>query len=126
MKNIRQSGLLPKYSSSHVLILPCKPQILVSELCQMTDLRCRTILLALTLVSHQVPCLGKTEYGERDNKIFMQAPRRQFLTLLICQKESICYYFLVELLLPAHWTPLLDFEKRSDMFLWVFRPVLEV
>ena len=51
IKNIRHSGWLPKYSSS-VLIPPCKSWNLVVEQCQMTDLRCRTILLAWTLVSH--------------------------------------------------------------------------
>ena len=45
MKNIMQSGQLPEYSeysSSSVLIPSWQLQNLVSELCQMTDLRCRT------------------------------------------------------------------------------------
>ena len=50
MKNIRQSGRLPKYSSSNVLITPCESRNHVVERCQMTDLRCRTILHARTLV----------------------------------------------------------------------------
>ena len=71
MKNITsmqtlQSGRLPKYSSSSVLISPWYSRKPFVERCQMTDLRCRRILPALTLVSGQVPCLkclGKTEYG---------------------------------------------------------------
>ena len=70
MKNIRQSGLLPKYSSWSVFIPPCELQNLVAERCQMTNLRCRTILPAQTLVSQQVPCLGVTEYGEKGQRNF--------------------------------------------------------
>ena len=36
----------------------------------MTNLRCRTILPAQTLVSQQVPCLGVTEYGEKGQRNF--------------------------------------------------------
>ena len=36
----------------------------------MANLRCRTILPALTLVSQEVPCLRKTEYGEKELRNF--------------------------------------------------------
>ena len=51
MKNIRQSGQQPKCSLSSVFISPCKFRNLVAKRCQMANLRCRTILPALTLVS---------------------------------------------------------------------------
>ena len=41
--NIRQSGQLQKYSSFSVLVPPCKSRNLVLELCQVRDLRGRTI-----------------------------------------------------------------------------------
>ena len=40
----------------------------VAEQCQMTDLGCWTILHAQTLVSHQVLCLGKREYWEKEQQ----------------------------------------------------------
>ena len=43
---------------------------LVADLCQMTNLRCRSILPAQTLVSQQVPCLGVAEYGEKGQRNF--------------------------------------------------------
>ena len=36
----------------------------------MADLRCRTIIPAIKLVSQQVSCLGTTEYGEKGQQIF--------------------------------------------------------
>ena len=36
----------------------------------MTNLRCRLILPAQTLVSQQIPCLGEAEYGEKGQRNF--------------------------------------------------------
>ena len=74
MKNVRQSGRQPKCSSWSVFIPPCELRNLVAERCQMTNLRCRSILPAQTLVSQQVPCLGWQNMKKRDNKFFMQSP----------------------------------------------------
>ena len=73
-KNIRQIGLLSKYSASHFIASSCKLGNLVAQLCWTTDLRCRMILPAQTLASQQVPCLGKTKYGEGTTNFFMQSP----------------------------------------------------
>ena len=70
MKNIGQSGRQPKYSSWSVVIPPCELRNLVAERCRITNLRCRTILPAQTLLSQQVPCLGVTEYGEKGQRNF--------------------------------------------------------
>ena len=67
MKNIRQSAQM---FILKCFIPPRKLRNLVEERCQMTNLRCRSILPAQTLVSQQVPCLGKTEYGEKGQQNF--------------------------------------------------------
>ena len=39
----------------------------------------------------QVPCLGKTEYGKRDQEIFMQAPSSRYLEMhskLLCRATT--------------------------------------
>ena len=53
-----------------VSIPPCDLRNFAAERCQMTNLRCRSILPAQTLVSQQVPCLGETEYGEKGQRNF--------------------------------------------------------
>ena len=70
MINIRLSGWLPKFSSLSVLIPPCESRNLDAERCKMTDLRCIMILLARTLVSHKVLCLGKWEFEEKGQRNF--------------------------------------------------------
>ena len=70
MRKKRQSGQLPKSSSSSVLIQLCKSRNLVAERCHMTDLTCWPILPALKMVSQLVPCLVKTEYGEKGQRNF--------------------------------------------------------
>ena len=64
------AGRQPKCSSWSGLIPSCKLRNLVVEMHQMTDLRCRKIIPAQTLVSQQVPCLWETEHGEKGHRNF--------------------------------------------------------
>ena len=56
------------------------------EQCKMTNLSGRTILPVLVWVSGYLSCasVGKTEYGKREDKIFMLLPGSQYLDMLCC------------------------------------------
>ena len=65
--------------------LPCESPILVAERCQMTDLRCRKIQLALLLISHQIPCLGNRSREEgicRKGTKKFTSPGSRYLVML--------------------------------------------
>ena len=67
MKNIRQSGRLPKYSSSSVLFPPCRSRDLVAERCQMTGVEQSYLHYRWILNKCQVQ--GRRHMEDMDNEI---------------------------------------------------------
>ena len=96
---------LPKYSTSSVLVPPCKSLNLLAELCGMTELRCRMILsilawltapkwvLALIQILNMRLVWGRLwqNMERRDSTIFMLLHDSQYLVMLANSREQSNY-----------------------------------